>query len=218
MTAPTLVIPPEKPVDVAALAFRLHEDVRALVGTIRTAFLELGTRLRLINDFSLYRELGHETFESYLADPEVQCDLRRTEIYRLIRAARVFVPSVGQPPLPVEAVAALGITKADLLAPAVARADEDERAELLAVARSLSVRDLRSALRERASARTRVSAGCQQSPDPDPEAEPDEIERTARRLRALVDRLMLDPPGGILRQIEETARTARARLEASVTE
>ncbi len=207
--------------ELAALAHRADAEVRARAARIRTEFVAYGAWLRVVYDNALFRPLGYETWESYLADPEVNAGLHRRHLYRMVRIARAYLPDGAPEPdadVPSEAhrplvadgllsladVAAMGVIKADLVAGVISdrRATPEERAEWAAKARSLTVGDLRTELR---AARTG-----QEEPQPDPEVET--AAWLGRRLRALADRLDLDPLAAVVAALTALATEARERV------
>jgi len=72
-------------------AFKIHQEIISLKETAASAFVLMGQRLNEIKEKNLYRFLGdggYETFESYLASPELQFDRRKA--YYLIQIYKTF--------------------------------------------------------------------------------------------------------------------------------
>lgn len=201
--------------DLDALALQVHENVKALSAKLRNVVLALGAQLRLVQEFELWRVLGYASFEEYLADPDVSCGFGRRHLYRAIRVSRAFVPTlsyghdgavVPEPAYSVEQVAALGISKADLIAPIISdpATPQTERDEWFAKASTLSYRDLRVELTS--------------PPAPLVSTARARIDRVAAQLRALVDRLdLVDDPLDVLTQVIVAAAEARDEWEKNMS-
>lgn len=188
------------------MAVRLRDEVIALGAEIQQRFLELGRRLALIQQFGLWETLGYASMDELLSDPDVNGGLHRRHLYRALRVARVYLPTApdAAPLVAVEDVAAIGITKADLLAPVMAGATMAERAEWLAVARTQSVPMLRRAL-----------ADDRRVMETPAYREAQVRERLATRLHALADELTgADEPGRVLRTVITVCQAAIERCDA----
>ena len=186
-----------------AMAVRLRDEVIALGAEIAQRFLELGRRLALIQQFGLWETLGYSSMDDLLSDPDVNGGLHRRHLYRALRVARVYLPTApdAMPLVDVADVAAIGITKADLLAPVMAGATASERAEWLAVARSQSVPMLRRALAD--DRRVTATPAYQEA---------QARERLGARLHALADELTgADEPGRVLRTVITVCQSALDR-------
>lgn len=201
--------------DLAALAHRADAEVRDRAARLRTEFVAYGVWLRVMYDSALYAVLGYDTWESYLADPEVNAGISRRHIYRMVRIARAYVPSAahaadggaecaGPEPVSLAALAAMGVIKADLVAAVVAdpAVSAEERDRWVAAAQTLSVSDLRAELRER-----------EHGPAVPPPPEAAYAAYLGRRLRALADRLELEPLGAVVAALGEVVTAARRQLE-----
>lgn len=125
----------------ADVAWSVHRNVVTLRTEFEQKGFELGQALARIQRERLYELLGHDTFESYLADPEVS--VSRRHAYRLITVARAYVPSMAHE------VAAMGVAKAEMVAPLVRdAADEFEAQGWIDQAIHQSTSDLRQTVRE----------------------------------------------------------------------
>ena len=115
-----------------------HERICGLRDLIERSFLQVGEDLLWMKDTRSYRQLGHPTFESYIADPDV--DIGRRSAYMAMRCFEVYVSRLHiDEPLLLEA----GTSKLDLCAPHVTPENADE---LVSMAAALSRSDLRDAL------------------------------------------------------------------------
>lgn len=77
-------------------AFEIHQEIIALKNTAAGAFVLIGQRLNEIKEKNLYHFLGeggYDTFESYLASPELQFDRRKA--YYLIQIYKTFCEEFG---------------------------------------------------------------------------------------------------------------------------
>jgi len=77
-------------------AFQIHQEIIELKNTAAGAFVLIGQRLNEIKEKNLYHFLGeggYETFESYLASPELQFDRRKA--YYLIQIYKTFCEEFG---------------------------------------------------------------------------------------------------------------------------
>lgn len=214
-----------EPITAAAAdtAHALHRDIVALRRTVVGGWARLGAALRAMRDRRLYVLLGHDTFESYLADPDVT--ISRRTAYRVMALSAAIDPSLPAPacatvahdgttPAPAPAplmtaddIADIGIVRAEIIAPVLrdAAGDDDARAAWVADARALSVGDLRMRVREaRGDAVT------------DREIT---VRRIAARIGGLAARLIYDPdPAGVLDTIAAAASDAAERLRRAPEE
>lgn len=140
-------------------AWERHKRIVALRHKAECTFLELGAELY---EFCQNREgqtgweaLGHTSFNSYLADPEV--DIGRRTAFRLIRVHTHLVLGLRSATV---ALLPVGIVKADCLAAHVKKGniDESNLDEWLDKAATLSRSDLRDEIRRVFSAPTMTSA------------------------------------------------------------
>ena len=117
-----------------------HERICALRNLVERSFLQIGEDLLWMKETRAYLQLGHPTFESYIADPDV--DIGRRSAYMSMRCFLVFVQRLHMDePLLLEA----GTSKLDLVAPHV---NEENADELVNMAASLSRSDLRDMLNQ----------------------------------------------------------------------
>lgn len=122
-------------------AWERHQRIISNRLQIQKSFLEMGEDLYWIEEKKLYKKLDYETFNAYIASPEV--DLRRNTVFQLKRVYRVWL--LEQKVRPVVLLDA-GYSKADMVAPYV----ENEKPEfLLSQASSLSRSDLKIWIREK---------------------------------------------------------------------
>lgn len=208
--------------ELAALAYRADAEVRARAARIRSEFVAYGAWLRVVYENALFRPLGYETWESYLADPEVNAGLHRRHLYRMVRIARAYhpggapelAPAPDEPseaqmdstdvPLTLADVAAMGVIKADMVAGVISdpRTTPEERAEWAAKARSLTVGDLRTELRAARMGRE----------EPQLDLEVETAAWLGRRLRVLADRLDLDSLPAVVAALTALATEAAERV------
>ena len=77
-------------------AHDVHTDIVALRNLAVKTFLHLGERLHAFKEIRGWTALQHPTFESYLADPDV--DVSRSLAFKLIRVHQIFVDFFECPP------------------------------------------------------------------------------------------------------------------------
>ncbi len=123
----------------ATAAFERHERIVALRNVAEQTFIELGKELYWFEDEKQFLALGYPSFESYLADPEV--DISRTTAFKLKRIYKRFE-------LELECTAAVllpaGADKLDVIRPHV---DQGNAQEWIHKASALSRSDLRQEVR-----------------------------------------------------------------------
>lgn len=124
-------------------AWRVHCQVIEARQRVERSFLELARLVREVRDQRLYRVLGYDTFEAWLVAPEI--NLSRTVGYRLIAALEAVERHQIPEPLAVE----IGVSRLELIAPALESVPASEREIVLHDAKELSYRDLRARVRER---------------------------------------------------------------------
>lgn len=117
-------------------AQQVHQEIIRCKEVLTEGFLYLGQKLCECQKERLYLQLGYETFEEYLADPEIQVFIKRAWIYELMKAYRVFIQ---QHNIDIEMLKQIGITKLTVIAPIVNKENADE---LLEQAKTLTVSDL----------------------------------------------------------------------------
>ena len=120
--------------------YDVHTDIVALRNLAVETFLHLGERLHVFKKMRGWYTMGHPTFESYLADPDV--DISRTLAYRLMGVHEMFVELLECPP---DGLLAAGPNKLELLIPHVHSLNVDVWVNRAA---ALSRSDLREELRE----------------------------------------------------------------------
>jgi hypothetical protein len=121
-------------------AWEWHEFVMHHKRIIEENFLELGRGLYEIKAHRHYKAFQHKTFESYIADPDV--DVTRSLAYRLIRIYELFQLTLE---CPSGGLLEAGHTKLDMIAPHVHSENVDE---LTSKAAALSKSDLRIELKD----------------------------------------------------------------------
>lgn len=120
-------------------AWERHRRIVTLRNQAEQTFLDLGGELYWFEKEKQYRDLGHKTFESYLADPDV--DLRRRLAFRLKGLYKTFCLDLKVHP---GALLPAGHSKLDLIRP-IATPDNVE--EWVDKAAALSRSDLRLELK-----------------------------------------------------------------------
>lgn len=116
-------------------AHERHKRIVQLRNLTEKSFLALSEELYHFYYNSDYETLGYNTFESYLADPEV--DINRSSAYRLINIYRQYVLSLKCPTV---GLLQAGIAKLDMMAKVIT---DDNAEEWLNKAATLSRSDLK---------------------------------------------------------------------------
>jgi len=127
--------------ETAGAAWNRHQKIVALRNQAEATFLELGKELYWFEKEKQYLDLGYETFEEYIASPDI--DLRRRTAFLLKQIYRRFELELK---VPGPALLATGTGKLKEIVPHVSHENKDE---LLAQAQALSYHDLRKWLRTR---------------------------------------------------------------------
>ncbi|GAH44781.1 unnamed protein product [marine sediment metagenome] len=70
----------------------IHERIIALKDEMEMKFIKLGGYLKLVNDNKLYKEKGCETFNEYLAMPELA--FQRSTAYAIMGVYTDFIYSI----------------------------------------------------------------------------------------------------------------------------
>jgi len=96
---------------VIATPWDRHRRIVGLRNLSEKTFLALGQALYEFHYNNDYESLGYETFESYLADPEV--DIGRSLAFMLINIHKTFILKLGVHP---DGLLPVGVTKLDRLA------------------------------------------------------------------------------------------------------
>ena len=92
--------------------------------------LVIGQELYEFQRQKQYEPLGYDTFEAFLADPDI--DIARRTAYRMIRVYKTYILELG---CATEALTAAGVSKLDMIAPHV---NEDDNIYMLNMASPLS--------------------------------------------------------------------------------
>lgn len=121
----------------AKAAHTVELEIKELLGAMRTAWVFIAEKLYHFNDQKMWEPLGYDTFEEWLASPEIE--LSRRHVYNLIEIWRETVVKRG---LTAEELAGLEMSKVKEVLPAV-RKGLIGLPEALSDVRALSRRDLR---------------------------------------------------------------------------
>ena len=116
----------------------IHEKIICLKKDIEGQFIKLGAYLKLVRDGKLYVEKGCESFESYIAQPELS--LKRSTVYSLIGVFEDYYEKSNQTDL-VE----IGYSKLDRIRQFK---EEENFEEWIEKARTLSLSDLNKEIKE----------------------------------------------------------------------
>lgn len=73
----------------AQLAFQTEREIKQIAGLLREGWTELAERLYRFHEMRMWIRLGHDSFDAWIADPEV--DIDRSWAYQLIRNWRELV-------------------------------------------------------------------------------------------------------------------------------
>ena len=120
----------------------IHQRIIFLKKGIEKQFLKLGAYLSLVNDNKLYQEKGYDTFESYIAMPELSME-RRT-VYAIMGVYKDFkeLDDCNQSHIEIEDI---GYAKLDRIRQF---RKEENFTEWVEKARTLSLSDLNTEIRE----------------------------------------------------------------------
>jgi hypothetical protein len=77
----------------AVIAHKNYEDTVVLKGAIARDFVTLGRLLKECLDNSYWKILGHDSFEAYVATPEIA--LSRSYAYQVVKLFKVYVEDMG---------------------------------------------------------------------------------------------------------------------------
>ncbi len=77
----------------AVLAHQNYEDTVSLKGEIARNFVHLGRLLKESLDNAYWKLLGHDSFEAYVATPDIA--LSRSYAYQVVKLYRVYVEQMG---------------------------------------------------------------------------------------------------------------------------
>lgn len=115
----------------------VHEQIRGGVTAIRDLWFWLAEKLHRFHQQRMWEALGYQSFDEYLATPEI--DLARRTVYSLIESWRVLVVENGVEP---KALHDTEASKVKEVLPAIRRG-RVAALEALADARALTREDLR---------------------------------------------------------------------------
>lgn len=200
-------------------AWHVHQRILEVRADIELRFIALGGLLKTYRGERLYEGMGHSSFESYLADPEVS--ISRSHAYRLIDAFEDYHRLLPQAAvisedgevirearpglLSVEDLALVGVRKAGIIAPLVRESqDPEEVRSWVEEAKTLAVSDLSK----------RVKDVRRQDPrTADQLAREEMLERLSFRLAGSAKKLTHDPdPASVLQHIIDVAQAGLAAL------
>ena len=129
----------KKPSD---LAFLQDEQVNNLIASQSFLFVEIGKQLKAIRDNKFYKELGYETFDSYLASKGMPISTGYAYIY----IHEIYIVKLKYSH---DYIAQVPWYKLQLIAPRIKNIqDKDQADEWLEKAKALSPADLKEELRE----------------------------------------------------------------------
>jgi hypothetical protein len=109
-------------------AFQLHKQLKTVVENAKRNFFVMGAILNEIKDEEHWVTMGHETFRSYIADPEI--GIKQSSAYHAMKLVNTFT---------LEETEGIEYSKLITLVPHITKANRDE---LLEKARTLSRSDL----------------------------------------------------------------------------
>lgn len=162
-------------------AWERHQRIVFLKRTIEQTFLELAAELYEFKRLRQYEQLEHETFESYLGDPEVS--ISRRMAFRLLTTHHTFVLKYRSDTV---TLIDAGIAKLCIIAPHMNKTNVEE---WLDKAATLSRSDLRDEVRRVFSAPTMTSA------EVTSEILVGSLDEVGERIsRQTVDLILTDPP------------------------
>lgn len=121
-------------------AFTIDLHLRQLKVETNKNFLLMAKLLKQVRDERLWKDLDYESFESYIAQPELGFD--RTSVYRFIGIHEKFVDELKVPPVELQRY---DYSKLDVIKPHVTEKNKDKLLELV---ESNSRSDLRESLIE----------------------------------------------------------------------
>lgn len=133
----------------AKRAFNVEAKIKKGCSAIRAAWVALAGFLYEFQQEEMWRDLDHESFEAWLASPDI--DLGRSQVYALIECYRELVL---EREVPLDNLRGLEVSKVSQVLPAIRRG-EVELDEAIADCESLSRLDLREKYRKANAAGTR---------------------------------------------------------------
>ena len=120
----------------------IHEKILYLKRDIERQFVKLGAFLKLVRDRELYREKGIESFEIYIAQPELS--FKRSTVYSMIGIYEDFFEEESNR-LDIKNLEEIDFTKLDRIRQF---RKENNFSEWIEKARTLSLSDLNAEIRE----------------------------------------------------------------------
>lgn len=99
-------------------AYEADQRIRQTVRQMRGLWVELAERLYRFHQAEMWRDLGHDTFESWLADPELEGELTRRWVFELIGMYRELVVERS---VPIAELGQLHVSKVREVLPAIRR-------------------------------------------------------------------------------------------------
>jgi len=126
-------------VEKGKIIFKIHKRVVELKNEIGKKLYELGAYLKQIRDNQLYRDMGLETFEEYIAQPELTFE--RSKMYALIGVYEVFIESGLSEHLDIEGIDYYKLDRIRQFK------DNENFEEWISKARELSLSDLNAEIR-----------------------------------------------------------------------
>jgi hypothetical protein len=133
----------------------LDRDVRRTCQGVRRVWIHLAGDLFEVHRDRVWDLVGYDSFEAWLADPEI--DLNPRHVYRMIQVYRELVE---EREVPLEALEAADVTKVAVVLPALKRGDVTAE-EALSDASTLS----RSDLQERYSGDLKAPLDAEEEPE-----------------------------------------------------
>ena len=127
----------------AGRAFEVESRIKVRVRRIREEWVHLAADLYEFQQIDGWLALGHSSQEAWLADPEIDLRLSRTQVYRLLAAHQQLVIERG---VSVEQLAAVDSSKVWEVLPAIRR-NQVDAATALADCEVLGQTDLRDKYR-----------------------------------------------------------------------
>lgn len=121
----------------AKAAFEVEQRILGCIQAIRSAWVTLAADLFQFQQADMWRDLGHRSFEEWLAGPDI--DLERRYVYSLIAMHRELVVNRGVEPARLEPVP---VSKVGDVLPAIRRGQVSVE-EALSDAQTLGREDLR---------------------------------------------------------------------------
>jgi len=122
----------------------IHQKIILLKKDIGKRFYKLGAYLKQVRDFELYREIGCESFEEYIGQPELS--FKRSTVYSLIGVYEEFFSEKSNH-LDIENIEEIDYTKLDKIR-RFRYLPKEEFAEWVEKARVLSLSDLIKEIKE----------------------------------------------------------------------